>query len=267
MKKISKHLLTAIKASVEAGKKILEVYLSENFELDFKDDDSPLTKADLMSNDVILSILKSDSSIPILSEEGSKIDYIIRKNWQKLWIVDPLDGTKEFIKRNGEFTVNIALVENQIPVLGVIFVPVSGDLYFSEKNMGSYKINLTNFTFDSKTLLENASRLPINNFNNKTYTIVSSRSHMSKETEQFILEKKKQYGAVELISSGSSIKLCMVAEGKANCYPRYAPTMEWDTAAGHAICLYAGYSVIDYITKKPMTYNRENLLNNWFIVE
>ena len=266
MDKISRNLSNAIKASIEAGKKILEVYLSENFELEFKDDDSPLTKADLMSNDAILSILKSESSIPILSEEGSKIDYSIRKNWKKLWIIDPLDGTKEFVKRNGEFTVNIALVENQIPVLGVIFVPVSGDLFFSEKNIGSFKINLTNYSFDPETLLENANKLPISN-NKKKFTIVVSRSHMSKETEQFILEKKKEYGTVELISSGSSLKLCMVAEGKANCYPRYAPTMEWDTAAGHAICLYAGYNVIDYITKKPMRYNRENLLNNWFIVE
>ena len=266
MKKISKDLSSAIKASIEAGKKILEVYLSENFELEFKDDDSPLTKADLMSNDAILSILKSDSSIPILSEEGIKIDYSIRKNWQKLWIVDPLDGTKEFVKRNGEFTVNIALIENQIPILGVIFVPVSGDLFFSEKNMGSFKINLTNYSFDLETLLENANKLPISN-NKKKFTIVASRSHMSKETEQFILEKKKKYGSVDLISSGSSLKLCMVAEGKANCYPRYAPTMEWDTAAGHAICLNAGFNVIDYVTKKPMKYNRENLLNNWFIVE
>ena len=266
MKKISKNLSSAIKASIEAGKKILEVYLSENFELEFKDDDSPLTKADLMSNDAILSILKSESSIPILSEEGSKIDYSIRKNWKKLWIVDPLDGTKEFVKRNGEFTVNIALIENHIPVLGVIFVPVSGDLFFSEKNIGSYKINLSNFSFDPETLIEKSDKLPIYK-STKNYTIVASRSHMSKETEQFILEKKKEYGTVDLISSGSSLKLCMVSEGKANCYPRYASTMEWDTAAGHAICLYAGYNVIDYITKKPMRYNRENLLNNWFIVE
>ena len=266
MKKISKDLSSAIKASIEAGKKILEVYLSENFELEFKDDDSPLTKADLMSNDAILSILKSDSSIPILSEEGSKIDYSVRKNWQKLWIVDPLDGTKEFVKRNGEFTVNIALIENQIPVLGVIFVPVSGDLFFSEKNIGSFKINLINYSFDPETLLEKSKKLPTYKVN-KTYTIVASRSHMSKETEQFILEKKKEYGKVDLISSGSSLKLCMVAEGKANCYPRYAPTMEWDTAAGHAICINAGFNVIDYVTKKPMKYNRKNLLNNWFIVE
>ena len=158
------------------------------------------------------------------------------------------------------------MFENQIPVLGVIYVPVSGDLFFSEKNVGSFKINLTSFTFDPETLLENANKLPIYT-DNQIYTIVASRSHMSKETEQFISEKKKEHGDVNLISSGSSLKLCMVAEGKANCYPRYAPTMEWDTAAGHAICLYAGFNVKDLITKKSMQYNRENLLNNWFIVE
>ena len=266
MKKISKNLLNAIEASIEAGKKILEVYKSENFELEIKSDESPLTKADLMSNEAILSILKTYSSIPVLSEEGNIYDYNIRKNWKRLWIVDPLDGTKEFVKRNGEFTVNIALVENQIPILGVIYVPVSGDLFFAEKNVGSFKINLTSFTFDPETLLKNANKLPIYT-NNQIYTIVASRSHMSKETEQFISEKKKEHGDVNLISSGSSLKLCMVAEGKANCYPRYAPTMEWDTAAGHAICLYAGFNIKDLITKKSMQYNRENLLNNWFIVE
>ena len=266
MKKISKNLSNAIKASVVAGKKILEVYQSENFDVEYKDDESPLTKADLMSNEAILSILKKNSSIPILSEEGITSDYNTRKIWKKLWIVDPLDGTKEFVKRNGEFTVNIALVENQIPVLGVIFVPVSGDLFFSEKNIGSFKINLPSFSFDPETLLENANKLP-RYTDNQIYTIVASRSHMSKETEQFISVKQKEHGAVNLISSGSSLKLCMVAEGKANCYPRYAPTMEWDTAAGHAICINAGFSVTDVVKNKALTYNKKNLLNNWFIVE
>ena len=184
MKKISKNLSSAIKASIEAGKKILEVYLSENFELEFKDDDSPLTKADLMSNDAILSILKSESSIPILSEEGSKIDYSIRKNWKKLWIVDPLDGTKEFVKRNGEFTVNIALIENHIPVLGVIFVPVSGDLFFSEKNIGSYKINLSNFSFDPETLIEKSDKLPIYKSTKNSKSIIAESLEFKKVDEK-----------------------------------------------------------------------------------
>tara|TARA_B100002019_G_scaffold189375_1_gene163634 strand:- start:494 stop:1294 length:801 start_codon:yes stop_codon:yes gene_type:complete len=266
MKKISKNLLSAIKASLEAGKKILEVYHSDNFELEFKNDSSPLTKADLLSNTAILNVLNEENSIPILSEEGKKIDYNTRKKWKKIWIIDPLDGTKEFVKRNDEFTVNIALVENQIPVLGVIYVPVTRDLYFSEKKIGSYKINMSNFSNNFDKLIESSTKLPID-YDNKSYTIVASRSHMSNETEQFIKDKKKKYENIELISRGSSLKLCMVAEGKAKCYPRYAPTMEWDTAAGHAICLNAGFNVIDYKTKKPMIYNRENLLNNWFIVE
>tara|TARA_B100000900_G_scaffold84459_1_gene68342 strand:- start:705 stop:1505 length:801 start_codon:yes stop_codon:yes gene_type:complete len=266
VKKISKNLLSAIRASLEAGKKILEVYHSDNFELEFKNDSSPLTKADLLSNAAILKVLNADNSIPILSEEGKKIDYNTRKEWKKLWIIDPLDGTKEFVKRNDEFTVNIALVENQIPVLGVIYVPVTRDLYFSEKKIGSYKMNMSNFSHNLDKLIESSTKLPIDS-DNTSYTIVASRSHMSLETEQFIKDKKKKYDNIELISRGSSLKLCMVAEGKANCYPRYAPTMEWDTAAGHAICLNAGFNVIDYVTKKPMIYNRENLLNNWFIVE
>ena len=145
-------------------------------------------------------------------------------------------------------------------------MPVTRDFYFSEKKIGSYKINMSNFSHNFDKLIESSTKLPID-YDNKSYTIVASRSHMSNETEQFIKDKKKKYDNIELISRGSSLKLCMVAEGKAKCYPRYAPTMEWDTAAGHAICLNAGFNVIDYKTKKPMIYNRENLLNNWFIVE
>ena len=266
MKKISKNLLTAINASVEAGKKILEVYQSENFQLELKDDSSPLTKADLISNETILSILKINSAIPVLSEEESKIDYKTRKYWKKLWIVDPLDGTKEFIKRNGEFTVNIALVENQEPVLGVIYVPVSNDLYFSEKRIGSFKINLSDFLCCSETLINHSQKLPIS-VNNENFTIVSSSSHISQETEDYMNKKKKKYDHVELTYIGSSLKFCMIAEGKAKCYPRFAPTMEWDTAAGHAICINAGFSVTDVVKNKALTYNKKNLLNNWFIVE
>ena len=150
--------------------------------------------------------------------------------------------------------------------MGVIFVPVSGDLYYSDKNIGSYKINLSNFSFDPETLLNNSKRLPIYS-GNKPFTIVASRSHMSKDTDIFVNEMKEIHGEIETISKGSSLKLCMVAEGKADCYPRFAPTMEWDTAAGQAICEHAGFNVIDWVTKKSMTYNRKNLLNNWFLVK
>jgi len=260
-----KKLKTAIVAALEAGKEILDIYHSNDFGVELKGDKSPLTKADLASHNVIMSYLKT-TNIPVLSEEGKSIPYNDRKDWNQLWIVDPIDGTKEFIKRNGEFTVNIALVENQKTILGVIFVPVTGELYFSTKDDGSYKVsaNLKDYNIDS--LLKTGKKLPLQR-NDKTFTIVASRSHMSTETEAFIDKMRENHGSINLISKGSSLKLCMVAEGKADCYPRFAPTMEWDTAAGQAICEHAGFDVIDYKTNKTMLYNREVLLNGWFVVK
>ena len=259
------HLKIAVKAAIEAGKSILNIYNSRDFGVEIKGDNSPLTKADKISHEIISSHL-SDTKISILSEEGKHIDYESRKACKYLWIIDPIDGTKEFIKRNGEFTVNIALIKDKKPILGVIFVPVSGVLYFSEKHSGSFKtvVNINEFDFDS--LISNSIKIPLNKIN-KTYTVVASRSHMSDETKSYIEQMKKKYGKVNLISRGSSLKLCMVAEGVADCYPRFAPTMEWDTAAGQAICEHAGFKVIDLKTKRKMTYNRKNLLNNWFIVK
>ena len=261
---ISELTQLAIKASIEAGKDILAIYKSDDFEIESKEDNSPLTKADKAAHKIISSILEK-SKIPILSEEGKSIPYEMRKDWSKLWIVDPIDGTKEFIKRNGEFTVNIALIENNKPIIGVILAPESGVLYFSENNIGAFKsfINL-NF-FNPENLLVEAVPLPLNH-ENQVYTVVASRSHLSKETEAYVQNLRTQHGEVKLISKGSSLKLCMVAEGKANCYPRFAPTMEWDTAAGQAICEAAGFRVIDFKTKKSMEYNREKLINNWFTV-
>jgi 3'(2'), 5'-bisphosphate nucleotidase len=259
------HLLqTAIEAALEAGKAILEIYHSNDFEIELKDDNSPLTKADVASHNVIMSYL-SKTAIPVLSEEGKAIPYEDRKNWKQLWIVDPIDGTKEFIKRNGEFTVNIALIEDQKPQLGVIFVPVTGELYFSTKEAGAFKVSVDLENYNVAELLAEGSKLPIVR-EDKTFTIVASRSHMSSETEDYVNDMRQKYGSVTLISKGSSLKLCMVAEGKADCYPRFAPTMEWDTAAGQAICEHAGFEVIDWETKKPMLYNRQDLLNHWFLV-
>lgn len=257
-------LKTAIRAALEAGKAILEVYHSEEFDVEMKGDNSPLTKADKASHNIIMSFL-SKTNIPVLSEEGKSIPYEERKDWKLLWIIDPVDGTKEFIKRNGEFTVNIALIENQKPLIGVIFVPVTGELYFSSKEMGAYKVKVNPEDFDVENLFSNAKKLPLQRHDN-TFTIVASRSHMSTETETYVQEMRDLHGEVNLISKGSSLKLCMVAEGVANCYPRFAPTMEWDTAAGQAICEHAGFNVVDWKTKKNMLYNREELLNNWFLV-
>ena len=255
----------AIKAAIEASKDILTIYKSDDFEIESKEDNSPLTKADKAAHKIISSILQ-ESKIPILSEEGKSIPYETRKYWNKLWIVDPIDGTKEFIKRNGEFTVNISLIENNKPVIGVVLAPDSGALYFSENNIGAFKSTISIDFFNPKNLLEEALPLPLKH-KNQAYTVVASRSHLSKETEAYVEDLRTKYGEVKFISIGSSLKLCMVAEGKANCYPRFAPTMEWDTAAGSAICKYAGKTVLDWETKEEMRYNREQLLNNWFLVK
>lgn len=261
---MNNNLKIAIGAALEAGKAILDIYHSNDFQVELKGDDSPLTKADIASHNVIMSHL-SATDIPVLSEEGKSIPYNERKDWKQLWIVDPIDGTKEFIKRNGEFTVNIALIENQKTVLGVIYVPVSGELYFSTKQMGAFKVKVNLNDYNTESLVTNANKLPLHR-EDKTFTIVASRSHRSPETEDYVNEMRQKHGDVNLISKGSSLKLCMVAEGKADCYPRFAPTMEWDTAAGQAICEHAGYEVIDWSTKERMLYNRKELLNNWFLV-
>ena len=262
---MQKLLKTAINASIEGGHAIMKVYASE-FSVEHKEDKSPLTLADKNCNEVIESFLKN-TNIPILSEEGAKIPYSVRKDWEYSWLVDPLDGTKEFIKRNGEFTVNIALIHEGNPVMGVIYVPVKEDLYFALDGMGSYKKSSCVDTIDDlENLISVSCSLPIK-LERDSYVVVGSRSHMSKETEAFFDQKKIDYGNVEVMAVGSSLKLCMVAEGKADAYPRYAPTMEWDTGAGDAICRMAGFQVLQYNSDKPIEYNKEDLLNPWFLVK
>ena len=261
-----------IVAAVLAGKEILEVY-DTKFDVEYKDDKSPVTLADKKASDKIIEELKQ-FNIPVLSEEGFHDNFKTRNTWDKLWIVDPLDGTKEFVKRNGEFTVNIALVENNIPTLGVIFSPVFKDLYFAAQGIDSFKIDRKDFIpfidlFETSTL-ENlmgfAKKFPIV-VDRKNYVVVASRSHMSTETYEHIEKLKMLHKEVQIITTGSSIKMCWVAEGIANEYPRFGPTMEWDTAAGQAILQEAGASLIDFETKLPMKYNRESLLNHWFIAK
>lgn len=267
-----KLLHQSIIASVLAGKEIMDVY-DTNFDVEYKDDNSPLTLADKKASDKIIDELKQ-FNIPVLSEEGVHDSFEIRKTWNKLWIVDPLDGTKEFVKRNGEFTVNIALVEENIPTLGVIFSPVFKDIYFAATDLGAFKIDRKEFSLlvDSiqdqtlEQLLKIAQKLPIVS-NRKNYVVVSSRSHMSTETYQHIEALKLTHKHVEIVTTGGSIKMCWVAEGIADEYPRYGPTMEWDTAAGQAILQEANACLIDMETKLPMKYNREQLLNNWFIAK
>lgn len=262
---MKKEYQIAIKAAVEAGRKIIEIYESDNFEIEIKDDESPLTIADRKANEIIVSQLSS-TNFPIISEELKQLPYEERKNWEKCWIVDPLDGTKEFLKKNGEFTVNIALVENQKPIFGVIYVPVSREVYFGtvESNK-SYKVQLRDFNNIDVDLEQAQEIFP----NNKTgeIRVVGSRSHMNDDTKVYIenLQQEKNV-SVKIVSKGSSLKFCLVAEGLADVYPRFAPTMEWDTAAGQAICKAVGLNVLDQKTGKELVYNRENLLNNYFLV-
>lgn len=267
-------LIYAVKAAVMAGDEILKVYVSD-FSVELKDDNSPLTFADKKSHETIIKEL-AETYLPVLSEEGKEILYDERKNWPLLWIIDPLDGTKEFVKRNGEFTVNIALVENGKPILGVVYAPVKKVLYFAGKGAGAFRYHLPSISERSPSdryqemeidkLIKSSEKLPVRQKTHK-FTIVASRSHLTKETDDFISKMKKEHGDINLISAGSSLKICLVAEGAADVYPRFGPTMEWDTAAGQAIVDGAGKKLIDVTTNQPMIYNRENLKNNSFIVQ
>jgi len=260
---LKEFLLAAINCSIEAGKEILEIYNNSNFEIEFKTDNSPLTIADKTSNSIIVNHLKK-FNIPILSEEGKETHFYERKNWKYYWLIDPLDGTKEFIKKNDEFTVNIALLRNNQPILGVIYTPVLKDLYFASEKLGSFKINIDETMSSLNDFVQNAHQLPLHE--NNTNVVVASRSHLSEETQQFIDILKQQTDKLMSISKGSSLKLCLVAEGNADLYPRFAPTMEWDIAAGHAIVIYSGGNIFQYPGKKDIEYNKENLLNPWFLV-
>ncbi len=258
------NLIIAINAAIDAGKAILDVYSTE-FDVEIKGDKSPLTQADKNANDVINSYLKK-TIFPIISEENQQLDFSERKDWESCWIVDPLDGTKEFIKRNGEFTVNIALVTKGNPILGVIYVPVSKTLYYTgPEATSSYKVELIDDEVSIESIFKNSSKIVPASSDGSITKIVGSRSHLNADTEKFISEIEKQT-EVEIVSKGSSLKFCLVAEGEAHIYPRYAPTMEWDTAAGQAICQAAGVQVIDNTTKQPLRYNKENLLNPYFLV-
>ena len=241
----------------DAGKAIMKIY-NKDFAVEYKTDSSPLTIADQKANEIIVTSLNRlpvnnllKQSIPILSEEGRRIPYDERKNWDYFWLIDPLDGTKEFVKRNGEFTINIALIHKENPVLGVVYSPVLNVCYWAKSNEGAFK--------DGK-------KLPLKtNERRDVYKIVASRSHMSSETKDFIesidTDKEK-----EIIFIGSSLKICLVAEGEADIYPRLGPTMEWDTAAAHAIVNESDGLFRKYIDNGTHLYNKKNLLNDWFVV-
>ncbi len=259
-----------------AGKAIVEVYNNQPFQVESKSDGSPLTIADKAANDVIVKGLRENfPNIPILSEEGKSIAYHERKHWDKFFLVDPLDGTKEFIKRNGEFTVNIALIENGSPIAGVVYAPVLEMMYACSHGEGLEVRKLGGLVEETNELGQEHKHhnqklepiTPTPQHPNTPFKIVASRSHVSDETEEFIEKMREKHGDVELVSMGSSLKICLVAEGKADVYPRLGPTMEWDTAAAHAIALAAGCEVLEFDSNKPLIYNKENLLNPWFVVQ
>ena len=245
-----------VKIAKDAGKVIMKIY-NQEFDVEYKTDSSPLTIADKKANEIIVTALNQlsvnsflEKNIPIISEEGRSVPYDERKNWEYFWLIDPLDGTKEFVKKNGEFTINIALIYKGAPVLGVVYSPVLNVCYWAKKGEGAFK--------DGKKLPLKAKK------QRDVYKIVASRSHMSNETKDFIeaidTDKEKV-----IISIGSSLKICLVAEGEANIYPRLGPTMEWDTAAAHAI-VNESDSLFNSIDNGVHLYNKKNLLNDWFVV-
>lgn len=257
--------LTAINASIEAGNEICKIYNSNDFNITIKSDNSPLTIADQKSNEIIMNAIQG-TNIPIISEENKQLSYDERKNWVKLWLVDPLDGTKEFIKKNGEFTVNIALIENNYPIFGTIYVPAQKTLYFGSIEHGSFMINNIQTLYSNfEELIAKAIKLPQKK-EGDAYKVVASKSHFNEDTKNFIENLKKQHSKIELVNAGSSLKLCLVAQGSADIYPRYAPTMEWDIAAGHAIVKAAGGKVSKADDNTEVSYNKENLLNPYFVV-
>ena len=260
----------ALAAAVEAGREVLAVYETD-FDVQLKGDRSPLTLADQRSQASIHAALRRAApGIPFLGEEGRQIPYSERSAWDRFWLVDPLDGTKEFVKRNGEFTINIALIEGARASLGVVYVPLKGFAYFAADEEGAFALSgaqgLGEITPDAagwESARRGATTLP--SARADVFTVAASRSHMTQETEAYISRCRRQYGEVRVRTSGSSLKLCHVAEGLADVYPRFGPTSEWDVAAGQAVVEHAGGVVINVDTGEPLAYNKASLLNPWFL--
>ena len=261
------HLPTALAAALAAGREILDVYAAD-FAVAEKDDRSPLTAADTRAHGVIRRIL-ADSGLPLLSEEGRHTAYDQRRDWQRLWIVDPLDGTKEFVSRNGEFTVNIALVHRQRPVLGVIYVPVADRLYLAAAGTGAWCIETAARRLADVAALahwsETAQTLPLARDGRRPFTVVGSRSHANPALKDFVARLGHDHDPVAFAAAGSALKFCRLAEGSADVYPRPAPTMEWDTAAGQCIVEAVGGRVLIWDTDRSLRYNRQNLVNPGFV--
>lgn len=247
--------LVVVEIAIEAGRRIIEIYKTD-FKVEHKEDDSPLTQADLQANRIIKEgLARLTPEIPVLSEE-SLVPWEVRRQWQTLWVVDPLDGTKEFVNRTDEFTVNIALVKDKKPILGVVHAPALNVTYFATAGGGAYKIVDNAVPVKIQALPRSASG-PVK--------VVGSRSHQSTAMAEYIDNLTKARGRVDFIKSGSALKFCLVADGTADMYPRLAPTSEWDSAAGHIVVNESGKTVHQYGRAVELVYNKEDLLNPWFI--
>ena len=254
-------LTILLKIIREAGSEILSVYSdNSNFRVNYKDDDSPITKADRLANRIIVRALgKLPVNFPILSEESEKPLYRERESWTDYWLVDPLDGTKEFIKRNGEFTVNIAHIRNGVPEMGAVHVPVSGVTYLGKKGSGAWMVDQDDITKEIQARkMENSS---------SSIKVLTSRSHSNDSLDNLVKDISKEIGDTEVVTMGSSLKICLLAEGKADLYPRQTPTCEWDTAAAHAVLAGSGGEIFD-ANFRVLKYNQKSsLLNpNFFAV-
>ncbi len=273
---ILERLDSAIVAAFKAGREIMDVYGSEVL-VERKKDDSPLTEADTRAHEAIAVIL-GRTGLPVLSEEGRHTPPTERWSWRSYWLVDPLDGTREFVKRNGEFTVNIALMQHNgepgsangsaVPMAGVLYAPVKDILYFAWKGGGAYRQHKATYQAGNtmKERVTLSERLPLER-SDAAFTILASRSHRDADTDAFIRRKEQEHDRINLLGMGSALKFGLMAEGTADAYPRFAPTMEWDTAAGQIICEEVGLSVVDIATEKPMRYNKTELVNHGFIVQ
>jgi len=267
MSSLEEYLYLAIQASLRAGEAILEAY-QQPPQFKLKANLSPLTQADQDAHRIIQeNLLDAPKKLPILSEEGRNVPYVERKHWKDFWLVDPLDGTKEFLKQNGEFTVNIALIREGKPILGVVYAPALKVLYFSAEGLGAFKSEeLKVKSGEFEAFLKKAQKLNMSPVpkQGEVLRVAASRSHTDPETNTFLERLGNKY-KIELTNAGSSLKFCFVAEGKMDLYPRFAPTMEWDTAAGQAIVEQAGGIAAKWKSGTLLVYNKENLLNPHFV--
>jgi len=262
--KFMSYLDLALNAAITAGQEILEIYEGEIM-VDFKEDKSPLTLADLRSQAAINNILIS-TNLPILSEESEETPFETRMFWKSYWLIDPLDGTKEFIKKNDQFTVNIALIENGVPILGVVYAPALGNIFWTDKLNYSYEAKISTKNITVKQVFQNAKQIQSSK-RSDSYIVLRSLSHSNKEEEISLIKLLEGKSNVNYVEMGSSLKLCFVANGFAQIYPRFGPTMEWDTAAGHVIAQNAGCKIYEMYTNEKLVYNKKSLLNPAFIVE